>query len=83
MTGEILSEKKADADQPTIEQYPEAKSLDINRNFEGFKALLIRWIVCCHIAFFQFENAYFRQLLFFLYPGLYKFLPRVGNTIRK
>ena len=40
-TGEILSEKKAEPDQPTIEQYPEAKSLDINCNFEGFKALLI------------------------------------------
>jgi len=48
-----------------------------------FKDLLIRWIVCYHIAFFQFKNAYFRQLLFFLYPGLNKFLPKVGNTIQK
>jgi len=41
-TGEILSEKKDEPDQPTIEQYPEARSLDLNRNFKGFKALLIR-----------------------------------------
>ena len=50
-TGEILSKKK-EPDQPTIEQYPEARSLDLNRNFKGFKALLIRWIICYHIAFF-------------------------------
>ena len=39
--GEILSEKKDDLDQPTIKQYLEARLLDLNRNFEGFKALLI------------------------------------------
>jgi len=58
-TGELLSTKPVEPNQPTIEVYLEARSLDINRNFESFKALLIRWIVCCHIAFFQFENAYF------------------------
>jgi hypothetical protein len=41
VTGEIFSEKKDDPDQLIIEQYPEAKSLDLNRNFKGFKALLI------------------------------------------
>ena len=40
-TGEILSKKKAEPNQPTIKQYPEAKLLNINRNFKGFKALLI------------------------------------------
>ncbi|KAA8619650.1 hypothetical protein PtrV1_06744 [Pyrenophora tritici-repentis] len=29
---------------------------------EKFKELLIRWIVYCHIAFFQLENQYFREL---------------------
>jgi hypothetical protein len=38
--------------------------------------------VCCHIAFFQFENEYFRSLLFFLHPGLEKLLPKAASTIR-
>ena len=42
----------------------------------------MRWIVCCHIAFFQFENLYFRRLLFFIYPGLEKLLPKAASTIR-
>ena len=39
-TGEILSKKK-ELDQLTIKQYLEARSLNLNRNFKGFKALLI------------------------------------------
>jgi hypothetical protein len=35
----------------------------------------------CHIAFFQFENEYFRSLLFFLYLGLEKLLPKAASTI--
>lgn len=51
--------------------------------FEQFKDLLIRWMVCCHIAYFQLENVYFRELLFFLWPPLEKHLPRAANTIRQ
>jgi hypothetical protein len=35
-------------------------------SIEKSTELLIRWIVYCHIAFFQLENQYFRELLFFL-----------------
>ena len=41
-TDKILSKKKAKPDQPIIKQYPEAKSLDLNYNFKGFKTLLIQ-----------------------------------------
>jgi hypothetical protein len=81
-TGELQQRRPTDSNQPTIEEYPLQWSLEMHRNFEGLKRLLIRWIVCCHIAFFQFENEYFRQLLFFLYPGLEKLLPKAANTIR-
>jgi hypothetical protein len=66
-TGELNRCTATEEDQPTVEDYPQRKLLDLKRNFLMFKDLLIRWIVCCHIAIFQFENAYFQQLLFFLY----------------
>jgi hypothetical protein len=51
-------------------------------SIERFKELLVRWIVYCHIAFFQLENQYFRELLFFLNPALLSHLPRAAKTIR-
>ncbi|KAJ0129553.1 54S ribosomal protein L4, partial [Fusarium oxysporum f. sp. albedinis] len=51
-------------------------------SIEKFKELLVRWIVYCHIAFFQFENQYFRELLFFLNPALLSHLPKAAKTIR-
>lgn len=47
-----------------------------------FKLLLIRWIVYCHIAFYQIENVYFRELLEFLNIGLALLVPK-RSTIRK
>ncbi|KAF7568858.1 hypothetical protein PtrM4_112730 [Pyrenophora tritici-repentis] len=49
---------------------------------EKFKELRIRWIVYCHIAFFQLENQYFRELLLFLNPALLNHLPKAAKTIR-
>ena len=49
---------------------------------EKFKELLIRWIVYCHITFFQLENQYFYELLFFLNPALLNHLPKAARTIR-
>ncbi|SCO92701.1 uncharacterized protein FRV6_16829 [Fusarium oxysporum] len=51
-------------------------------SMEKFKELLIRWIVYYHIAFFQLENRYFRELLFFLNPALLNHLPKAAKTIR-
>lgn len=36
-----LQLKEPSPNQPTIEEYPQAKSLDLQRNFEAFKHLLI------------------------------------------
>lgn len=36
----------------------------------------------CHIAFFQFENQYFRDILFFLNPALLSHVPKAAKTIR-
>ncbi|KAF7567796.1 Dimer-Tnp-hAT domain containing protein [Pyrenophora tritici-repentis] len=54
----------------------------IDPQIEKFKELLIRWIVYCHIAFFQLENQYFRELLLFLNPALLNHLPKAAKTIR-
>jgi hypothetical protein len=51
-------------------------------SIEWFKELLVHWIVYCHIAFFQLENQYFQELLFFLNPALLSHLPRAAKTIR-
>ncbi|KJZ70095.1 hypothetical protein HIM_10498 [Hirsutella minnesotensis 3608] len=64
------------------------KSASASSNFfwkdtvERFKELLIRWVVYCHIAFFQLENQYFRELLFFLNPALLNHLPKAAKTTR-
>jgi len=57
--------------------------LVFRRDFDILKELLIRWIVYCHIAFFQIENDYFREFLFHLAPWLSDLLPKAANTIRK
>jgi hypothetical protein len=51
-------------------------------SIEKFRELLVRWIVYCHIAFFQLENPYFRELLSFLNPALLNHLPKAAKTIR-
>ncbi|KJZ70187.1 hypothetical protein HIM_10410 [Hirsutella minnesotensis 3608] len=50
-------------------------------SMDKFKELLIRWIACCHIAFFQLENRHFRELLL-LSPALMNHLPKAARTIR-
>ena len=51
-------------------------------NLERFKHLLLRWIVSCHIAFYQIENDFFRAILFYLSAGAAKQLPKASRTIR-
>jgi len=82
-TGQIQQPLPEDPNQPTIESFPNAHTLDRQRAFDGFKAILVRWIVYCHIAFFQFKNSYFRQLLYYMYPKLASLLPKAGKTIQK
>jgi hypothetical protein len=59
------------------------KTIVFARRMDRFKDLLIRWLVCCHIAFFQIENIFFRDLLYYLFPPLAKLLPKAANTMRK
>jgi hypothetical protein len=80
-TGEHISNR--DPRQTAINSSPSMTSMIFRRDLDFFKELLIRWIVYCHIAFFQLENEYFRELLFYLAPWLSDLLPKAANTIRK
>jgi hypothetical protein len=81
-TGELKSTKK-DPSQPSIIDFNTISTLVFKRRFDEFKELLIRWIVYCHIAFFQIENGYFRELLFYVFPGLTTLLPKARLVIRR
>jgi hypothetical protein len=85
VTGESKSFRgdSVDTSQPSISDYQDMKSIVFARRLDRFKELLIRWLVCCHIAFFQIENGYFRDLLFYLFPPLANLLPKAASTIRQ
>jgi hypothetical protein len=53
------------------------------KNMNTFKALLIRWFVCCQLAFFMLENTVFRELITYLNTALGSLLPRARSTLRK
>lgn len=84
-TGELKPLKQAskDADQLSIADCNNMKSLIFARRLDHFKELLVLWIVCCHIALFQIENAYFRDMLFYLFPPLGNLLLKAVDTIRR
>jgi hypothetical protein len=84
-TGELKSFRgdSVDSSQPSISDYQDMKSIVFSRRLDRFKELLVRWLVCCHIAFFQIENDYFRDLLFYLFPPLADLLPKAASTIRQ
>lgn len=44
--------------------------------------IVFAWIVCCHIAFFQIENDYFREALFYLAPWLSDLLPKAATRTK-
>ncbi|EXV00304.1 hypothetical protein X797_006749 [Metarhizium robertsii] len=65
--------RKSSTRKSVLDQQKDAAASSIffwKDSIEKFKELLIRWIVYCHIAFFQLENRYFRELLLFLSPAL-------------
>ena len=51
-------------------------------SIKKFKELFIYWIIYCYTTFFQLENQYFYELLFFLNPALLNHLPKAARTIR-
>jgi len=81
-TSEFKPAKK-DLSQSSIIDFNNISTLVFKRRFDKFKELLIRWIVYCHIAFFQIENVYFRELLFYVFPGLTTLLPKARLVIRR
>ncbi|KJZ71689.1 hypothetical protein HIM_08927 [Hirsutella minnesotensis 3608] len=74
---------KSHPSQPSIVDFNSVSTLVFKRRFDEFKELLIRWIVYCHIAFFQIENLYFRELLFYVFPGLATLIPKARLVIRR
>jgi hypothetical protein len=68
--------------KPNHSGFYDSSALQEKDSIEKFKELPIRWIVYCYIAFFQLENQYFRELLFFLNPALLNHLPKAAKTIR-
>ncbi|KFA81821.1 hypothetical protein S40288_09571 [Stachybotrys chartarum IBT 40288] len=81
-TGEHRHAKRHPS-QPSTVDFNNISTLVFKRRFDGFKELLIRWIVYCHIAFFQIDNLYFRELLFYVFPGLTTLLPKARLVIRR
>ena len=75
IAGDRESTSRAATNSPGIMGFVSQFALDT------FKVLLIQWIICCHIAFSQIENSYFRALITYLHSGLAQFLP-TRNTIR-
>jgi len=48
-----------------------------------FRYLLIRWIVCMHVALSIIEHHTFRDLMLYCCPAIEPFLVRTGTTMRK
>jgi hypothetical protein len=53
------------------------------KNYDVFKGLLIRWFVCCQLAFFMLENTIFRDFIVYLNAALGGLLPKATSTLRK
>lgn len=77
----IDKEGKPIKSKGTIQRFVQAQDYIWNSWFEAFKFLLIRWIVYCHIAFYQIENTYFVELIQHLHKSLAKLIPK-RHTIR-
>jgi len=50
---------------------------------DRFRHLLIRWIVCMHVALCMVEHETFRDLMLYICPALDAVLVRTGKTIRR
>lgn len=83
-TGEVKAQARSrEEGQLSITEANSMKTLVYARRLDKFKDLLIRWVVYCHIAIFQIENGYFRELLFYLFPPLANLLPKARATLRR
>jgi hypothetical protein len=74
---------KVDKSAKTMFQATALYTLVTTTRYESFKALLVRWIVYCQVAFAMLENGYFRELLACLNQSIADLLPRARATLRK
>ena len=74
---------KAEQSAKTILETTALYTLVTTTRYASFKALLIRWIVYCQVAFAMLENEYFRELLACLNQSIADLLPRARATLRK
>jgi hypothetical protein len=82
-TGDYKPPERA-ANQPSIIQSVEGLNrFMFKTDWTRIRECFIRWIVYCHIAFFQVENEYFRDFLGAILPVMKMLLPRAANTIRQ
>jgi hypothetical protein len=59
-----------------------AKNLVTTLKIEKFRYLLLRWIICMHIALNCVESESFRNLIIYISPALEPYLVASGTTIR-
>jgi hypothetical protein len=59
------------------------KALVTNVQAARFRYLLIRWIVCMHVALSVIEHHTFRELVVYICPALEPFFVKTGKTIRR
>jgi hypothetical protein len=55
----------------------------IKRSNKAFIAHLVRWFVCCQIAFFMLENLYFREMVTYLNAALGALLVKSRAVLRR
>jgi hypothetical protein len=77
-TGDVVSPQEL-LKGPKQVVYSLVETKDINT----FKVLLIRWFVCCQLAFFMLENSVFRELIVWLNTALGALLPAAQSTLRR
>lgn len=76
-------DRKSGEPKPKKQQQSSTFNLVSKVDFKQLKGLLIRWIVCCQLAFFMLENDYFRELVAYLNQSFANLLPRASSTIRQ
>lgn len=59
------------------------KALVTNVQADRFRYLLIRWIVCMHVALRVVEHHTFRDLISYICPAVLPFFAKTGKTIRR
>lgn len=80
VTGDHKAPERAD-NQPSVTQSMKGLTqFMFKTDWNHIRECFIRWIVYCHIAFFQVENDYFRDFLGAILPGMNTLLYNADAT---